>query len=358
MKNLNNICIAIFLPLIFVGLLNFIIDPFAYFRKNSFYKRDYNFNDTFFLSYGLMAHYPFNSIILGSSVSANFNLEHSAKILGLQNPIKLTMPGASLCELFPYLKLGINKQEVSTILLDLSLGNCNNSGRIPPFLFNDKPKLVNAVKYLFNPKVSSKSLYYLGGKIFVKLFFAFRDYEWMYNWFRPNVYNLDSVKNAYLEYLNSIHKPINYTLLEKQHKKDIEQTTKDHLTHLIPLIKQNPNIHFILWLAPYPLLRYKSDVLVTKNLQEINNQKDLTSLMNIKLLQYSNVEIHDLRTLNFTTDLNRYTDLTHFDQHAQHEILLAIKSQKYRLDKTNLTKFNQKLIKMIEDYQIPKEIQN
>ncbi len=161
-----------------------------------------------------------------------------------------------------------------------------------------------------------------------------------------------------MEYLNSIHKPINYTLLEKQHKKDIEQTVKDHLTHLIPLIKQNPNIHFILWLAPYPLLRYKSDVLVTKNLQEINNQKDLTSLMNIKLLQYSNVEIHDLRTLNFTTDLNRYTDLTHFDQHAQHEILLAIKSQKYRLDKTNLTKFNQKLIKMIEDYQIPKEIQN
>ncbi len=215
MKNLNNICIAIFLPLIFVGLLNFIIDPFAYFRKNSFYKRDYNFNDTFFLSYGLMAHYPFNSIILGSSVSANFNLEHSAKILGLQNPIKLTIPGTSLCELFPYLKLGINKQEVSTILLDLSLGNCNNSGRIPPFLFNDKPKLVNAIKYLFNPKVSSKSLYYLGGKIFVKLFFAFRDYEWMYNWFRPNVYNLDSVKNAYLEYLNSIHKPINYTLLEK-----------------------------------------------------------------------------------------------------------------------------------------------
>ncbi|GAA7448179.1 hypothetical protein ID1017_03290 [Helicobacter pylori] len=57
-------------------------------------------------------------------------------------------------------------------------------------------------------------------------------------------------------------------------------------------------------------------------------------------------------------EIKHYKDIWHYDPIGSKEVLQAIASKKHLLNPNNIDSFKQKFIQTIENYQIPKEIQN
>nr|WP_240455002.1 hypothetical protein [Helicobacter pylori] len=107
--------------LIGVGLFNYLIDPFEYFRKAK-YPIDWHerVGGTLLSFEGVIKHYPYNNILIGTSISLNFSLKDIHDLLGLKDPIKLTVSGMNIGEILSLLPFAFKHQPVNTVAMDLA----------------------------------------------------------------------------------------------------------------------------------------------------------------------------------------------------------------------------------------------
>ncbi|WP_104747592.1 hypothetical protein [Helicobacter cetorum] len=338
-----------------VGIFNYIIDPFEYFRKAK-YPIDYTSQDDYLLFNGLIKHYDFENVIAGSSVSMNFSLKDTEKTLNMPKVIKLGMVSSVPIETIPTLSFALQHKPIKNILMDLTLLLNGEKYRLPYFMLQKYYPPINSLLYLFNISVFKKSLYY-----------TFRFIPSIAKILKPTPFDLmfNIYNNSEIETYDSSHLYHSYkTLTDKVEKFLKDKTLKDpHFTNskefdekwtfqLVSFVKEHPNIHFIFWINPSNILYYKA--FPQSSIKDI---LEFDMFVTRKIVAYPNVEIHDLRTMPLASSIHQYMDTGHFDLKGAHEVLEAIKSKKYLLNKNNIDLFNQKLIKMIEDYQIPKEFE-
>ncbi|MFP6185183.1 hypothetical protein ACLGBO_02595 [Helicobacter pylori] len=346
--------------LISVGLFNYLIDPFEYFRKAK-YPIDWHerVGGTLLPFEGVVKHYPYNSLLIGSSISLNFSLKDIHNLLGLEKPIKLTVSGISIKEALSLLSFAFKHQPVDTIAMDLALlgGGLNQYSKY----FFEYPYFTGGFVYLYNFRVFKNALFYFSKdylkikeKTFCKLNSWFQlydfcnsvlnryDYNFMFGYNNPYDYTLDNVKRSYLSAL----KNPNQLAIDEENAYKITKQLGD-------FIQKHSDKHFILWTRTDSLLKYKvcNHTILTRNLNAIHNALKT-------LLKYPNAEIHDLRTMPLAREIKRYKDIGHYDPIGSKEVLQAIASKKYLLTPNNIDSFKQQLIQTIENYQIPKEIQN
>ncbi len=145
--------------LIGVGLFNYLIDPFEYFRKTK-YPIDWHerVGGTLLPFEGVIKHYPYNNILIGSSISLNFSLKDIHNLLGLEKPIKLTVSGISIKEALLLLSFAFKHQPVNTIAMDLALlgGGLNQCSKY----FFEYPYFTGDFVYLYNFRVFKNTLFY------------------------------------------------------------------------------------------------------------------------------------------------------------------------------------------------------
>ncbi len=346
--------------LIGVGLFNYLIDPFEYFRKAK-YPIDWHerVGGTLLPFEGVIKHYPYNSLLIGSSISLNFSLKDIHDLLGLKDPIKLTISGISIKEALLLLSFAFKHQPVNTIAMDLALLGKGLNKRSKYFF--EYPYSTGGFVYLYNFRVFKNAFFYFSKdylkikeKSFCKLNSWFQlydfcnsvlnryDFDFMFSHYDPYQYTLENVKKSYL------------SALKNPNQLAIDEETAYKVTkQLEDFIQKHSDKHFILWTRTDSLLKYKvyNHTILTRNLNAIHNALKA-------LLKYPNVEIHDLRTMPLAKEIKRYKDIGHYDPIGSKEVLQAVASKKYLLTPNNIDSFKQKLIQTIENYQIPKEIQN
>lgn len=136
-----------------IGLCNYIIDPFQHFRKASFYKPF--FKNVRFLNTGVARHFPYDTVILGTSMVQNFKPSYIREKLGFDS-IKLAIAGGSAYEERLTLDVALRTGKVRNVIFGLDVFSfageperfSNGEAGMPLYLYDSNR--LNDVNYLLS----------------------------------------------------------------------------------------------------------------------------------------------------------------------------------------------------------------
>lgn len=337
-----------FLGIGLVGLVNYIVDPFQQYRKSTFYKIFFGGNQRF-KNPGFAKNYDYNSIIIGSSMTANFLISKSSEIL--KNPIKFTIDGAAAHEIFLTLHTAFGTdKKIQTVLIGFDiyalsgkidrLQNGDNS--LPLYLydlniFNDYlyllsfDTLVASAKAILRPIVKKDDILY--------------NYENMYQWqhLEKNSFGKEKVLKQLKE------EKVNKYATSKGYSFENLKNSFDY--NFLSIVKKHPEINFIFFYPPYSILAFK----------QWQDNGTLEDILKFKLYAFSelskfqNIKLYDFQTANqITTNLDNYRDFTHYHQNINSYIIDEIKNNNYLVNEKNVNEFNTNLRLHISNYILEK----
>lgn len=248
---------------------------------------------------GMARHLSYDSVILGSSMTVNFNARWFEELFGLQ-AVKLPYSGA-----YPKDQANImeqifaSKNQVKTVFLGVDVmtytgGVLETKYPIPEYLYDDA--LLNDVSYLWNKDVFLN--YILRQIVDLEKTDLATVYE---SWWTDDYYNIQWVMHNY--------EPPAPVAEEMRRDALIGQTQENLRENLIPFIEAQPDTEFVVFFPPYSIL-YWNDVLRENHLEATLAQYQHIAQT---LLSYDNVRVFYFPGMEeIVTDLNNYADYTHY----------------------------------------------
>ncbi len=293
-------CAALAAGLLAVTALVLIVDPFFQYHgplEGYPYKVDNQLSQ----NPGMARHLEYDSVLLGSSMTASFDTDWFNEVLGL-NTVKLSYNGALPKDEANIMEIifDAKKDGVKTVFMALDQNTLSadiNATKypIPEYLYDKNP--FNNIRYVFNKDV-------LLNYILKPLVDAEERTDWtqLYKpWWTDQYYTKANVLMYY--------EPAGEA--EEEMPEDIFLSgAADNLDHNIcPYIEEHPETEFIFFYPPYSIL-YWNDVTRQKQLDaEIAELEYVTS----RLLSYENVRVFCFQNQrDIVCDLNNYADYTHY----------------------------------------------
>ena len=122
--------------LLIAGLLTYVVDPFFQFRSRD---EQYMIHQTY-CSPGLIKTYDYDTILIGSSMSQNFDMDLFRSELGC-NPLKIGIGGMSEDDQVEYIRLAnrIGKADTYYLCIDISGYAAHSSPKTIKYLMKDDP---------------------------------------------------------------------------------------------------------------------------------------------------------------------------------------------------------------------------
>lgn len=115
--------IICFFSIIFVGVINFVIDPFHQYKIDT--SKPIAFTNERYQNAGLAKNLKYDSIILGTSMTENFVLNEVENYLNFGKVLKLSLAGSSAKEQSTTLQTAISSnKELKNVLWGLDLCIC------------------------------------------------------------------------------------------------------------------------------------------------------------------------------------------------------------------------------------------
>jgi len=308
--------------LLVIGIFNFIVDPYQQYRKASFYKLPYK--NPRELNAGLAKNFDFDSVVIGTSMMQNFNINDLHTILGYKKPIKLTMPGCSVYEQKIILTNALHHQKIKNVLIGIDFlsyyGDVkrfkHGEAFFPSYLYDDN--LINKYKYLISSDTLKRSFQLLFSHNHDERIY---DYTKMYEW-KSHTKDEDVLSVIKKRWIN--RKNFDNEAQESEKKLLFLKNNFDY--NLKSVIENNKNIKFTLFFPPYSILAYK----VYEQRGELNDFIHFKEYVVKSLSKYKNVKIYDFEFANkITFNLQNYYDLYHYNKHISRWILEEIKENKY-----------------------------
>ncbi len=247
---------------------------------------------------GIAAHFTYDSIITGSSMTVNFDTALFAEKLGL-NAAKLSYDGAYPKDIDTILTLAEKSpNEIHTVILNIDIYNYKaNPGitayEVPAYLYNDTP--LDDFPYLLNKEVILD--YILRPQIEregTPPNEAYCSWRYMY-------YGAEVVAETY-------HAP---SVFSEELPADAfaENVTANLETYILPHIEKMPDTRFVIFFPPYSVLYWYDRCADGSLAAELAAEKQVIET----LLAYPNVEIYYFQNrFDYITDLNNYSDYTHY----------------------------------------------
>ncbi|WP_104750183.1 hypothetical protein [Helicobacter cynogastricus] len=346
--------------------INYIVDPFAQFRKAHWYSPDYTWSEERFFIPGLLRHEKFDNILAGASTEENIGIHLIKKYLHLQNIMKITITGAASDELYIALKLAFRMRKIHNVIYALNPysfstdhpPHADGSHTFPTYLYEPR-NLTQVFTYLFSLRVFKKSVFYLHRKMFPPP--PHESIDCWHHTFDPNymfAWNCVETRALNPKHVVGLWQKSRQVALSSQSNNLTfkSRVQSGMVKYLESLIKAHPETHFILYYPPWSVLHYTESRVGTKSFEESFEEMFLQTAdyMNKKLLAYPNVEIHDLRALPFVTDLNLYYDPPHFNMTKVGPLIFkALASKKYQVTLENNASFQEALKNLILNYKVP-----
>ncbi len=248
---------------------------------------------------GMARNMEYDSVILGSSMTVNFNTNWFRELMGL-NTIKLNYSGA-----YPKDQSNIMEQifasdnQVKTVFLGVDVmtytgGVEETKYPIPEYLYDDS--IWNDAGYLWNKDVF---LNYILRPIADP---EKTDLATVYqSWWTDEYYNIQWVMHNYKP-----PEPVKEETPPDAYIKGMEANLE---TNICPFIEQNPDTVFYVFFPPYSIL-YWNDVIQENHLMA--TLEEYSQIVQ-NLIEYDNVRIFFFPAEEWiVTDLNNYADYTHY----------------------------------------------
>lgn len=248
---------------------------------------------------GMAMHMEYDSVILGSSMTVNFNTDWFEELLGL-NTIKLNYSGA-----YPKDQSNIMERifhsdnQVKSVFLGIDVMTCTGGVEetkypIPAYLYDDA--VWNDASYLWNKDV------FLDYILRPMADPDKTDLATVYqSWWTDEYYNIQWVMHNY-------EKPVP---VEEETEADayLASVEANLAQNICPYIEQNPETVFYVFFPPYSIL-YWNDVIMENHLEATMAEYQYIA---DRLLAYDNVRVFYFPDREeIVTDLNNYADYTHY----------------------------------------------
>lgn len=248
---------------------------------------------------GMATHMTYDSVILGSSMTVNFNTEWFEELLDLDT-IKLNYSGA-----YPKDQSNIMERifhsdnQVETVFLGIDVMTCTGGVYetkypIPNYLYDDV--IWNDAAYLWNKDVFlNYILRPLADPDKTDLATVYQ------SWWTDEYYNIQWVMHNY-------ENP-DQVLEETAADAYVASVEANLSQNICPYIEQNPDTTFYVFFPPYSIL-YWNDVVKENHLQATMTEYQYIA---DRMLAYDNVRVFYFPDLEeIVTDLNNYADYTHY----------------------------------------------
>lgn len=152
------ICLA-FLPVLAVGVVNYMVDPLQIYRKQCwveprFWSNQRSQNAGKIRSY--LAQDGYDSVIIGNSVADNFLPSQMAKVMGWKKTMKLTVDGATVSEQAFMLEEALSRAPIKNVFWCIRTVNIMGKDKeawhqkrtVPFYLYTDSP--LDDAPYIFS----------------------------------------------------------------------------------------------------------------------------------------------------------------------------------------------------------------
>lgn len=289
---------VILILFVLVAALVIFVDPFFQYHAplESF---PYLVDNQLSQNPGMAKHMEYDSVILGSSMTVNFNTHWFEELLG-RKALKLNYSGAYPKDQANIMEIVFDSgHDVQAVFLGVDVttytgGVEETKYPIPEYLYDDN--YLNDVEYLFNKDVI---LNYILRPIADP---DKTDLATVYqSWWTDEYYNIQWVMHNYEPSL-----PVDE---ETPSEAYIESTDRNLRTNLCPYIEQNPGTVFYIFFPPYSIL-YWNDVIQENHLEATMAEyayiaETLLAYDNVRIFYFPNRE-------EIVTDLNNYADYTHY----------------------------------------------
>ena len=334
--------------LIFIGIINFIVDPYQQYRKTTLYKVPYE--DERELNAGLAKNFDYDSMVIGTSMAENFAIDDLKKILKWKKPIKLTMAGCSAYEQGIIMNTAFRHQKVENVLLGVDFFSYygdvyrykHGEAFFPKYLYDEN--ILNDYKYLISSDTLRRSFRVLFSKKEEKLY----DYAKMYEWYSKTKQQ-DILKVLYKKWQDRKK----FDNEAKPYEKTFAFMKQNFDFNIKPLLLSHKDTHFILFFPPYSILAYK----VYEQRGELEDFIRFKLYLVQSLEKLINVEIYDFQYADEVThNLKNYYDLYHYNHKINRWILEQIQQKRYLMDLQKETELSQKFREEIKHFKVTKEL--
>jgi len=319
------------------GLTAYRIDPFFQFR----YEDGACFNNTAkFPGPGLVKHYPYDTLILGSSMTQNFDMDLFRKDLGVQ-PLHIGIGGMGMDELLAYIRLSeqVGNCETYYIGMEQYMLTDFHEFRTPEYLFRDD--CLSMLRYLF---CYESWFRYLPLDLAVRVLDRLpvtlpdkvqkaMDIDTLGNWEGDFAIGEDVVIQNYLQNAYGVSSVETEGLY-----KDMTERI-DFLFENLPGDKSRYHFFF----PPYSVLFWYD----ARKDGYMEAYLDAKLYFVEKAREYGTV-VYDFQSAECVFDLNNYKDSTHYCGQINDWMVSCFAAGDYRADRESVLQSNQKLVQAVD----------
>lgn len=327
----------------FIMLFNYSVDPYQYYRYSP--AKNLQGDDRWQVA-GFVKNFPYNQIILGTSMTQNFSLGQIKSLLKT-NPIRLSLAGATIQEQATVLKAAIATKKVQSVIWGFDKDYLYYQKNVYP---NSFPQHIYAggykahMQYLLNGHVLKQSIRTCRRTI-LKTEVKKMTLENYNVWFREYIFSKEALLKQFEQGLNGKpYKPIRLTHSDIESIVADEEPINNFKSDILPIIQNNPNIHFIIFFPPYSLAQHKLSVMSKES--KIKKLKLRDYLMQA-LSQCANVTLYDFETfLPIISNLNYYKDLTHYSEKINYFMIESFLTDICKVTKNNINYYQKQFLNL------------
>lgn len=286
---------------------------------------------------GMAKHMDYDSVILGSSMTVNFNTEWFGELMGLKT-LKLSYSGA-----FPKDQANImdiifaSGHKVDAVFLGIDVitysgGVDETKYPVPEYLYddtvwNDIPYLLNkdvALQYILRPLADPDKT----------------DLATVYaSWWTEEYYNKQWVMHNYV--------PAESALEEADPEKYVKNMEANMAANICPYIEANPDTVFYIFFPPYSIL-YWNDVLLEKQMDAVIREYEYIAQ---RLFPYENVKVFFFPNQEWIVcDLDNYADYSHYHPDINRYMTECFAAGECEVTINNLGEELEKMKQIVYDY--------
>lgn len=329
---LSSFCCVLVL-LLLLSTIAFCVDPFMQFRV-----RDNSYMLTeWYLSPGLVKNYDYDTLIVGSSMAQNFDMDMFRNALGA-TPLRIGLGGILPTEITQILNLSYETQKPDRIFIGIDLTTFKNEAtknRLPQYLFKDD--ILSRMRYLLNYEVWFRYLpvdiaLVMADQVGIALPQKYADQK-----------SIDKLGDWSLDY------PVwGESVVLKNYKTGQYSVSMTDSTDLLKKLTANIDIFFsecdfekgehIFFFPPYSSLFWAEQ----QNREQFDILLQAKQYFIEKAIQH-NVSVYDFQCADFTMDLDNYKDTTHYMSHINDWMVECFANKEFLITRENALVFEQTL---------------
>lgn len=341
-----NIFSVIFL-LATLSALNYIVDPMQFYHTSNYFEFGDWRDDERILNAGIIRNSDFDSILIGSSLTRNFDIAYIEKLTNWST-IKLTMSAATQKDiLYTYDFANSTNKNLKNIIIGIDIVTFFQESNHQRIKFNEKfytKKRILNLEYLLNFNTAKYSLKFLKLRILntpkeIKKIYPL-GYRYQYN--SKIVLNKFKAEKKEVYLRNFYEKDFNNSNKEK-----IEKMIENYEKNLKIIIESSLDKEFLLFFPPKTIFYY-SGIIKEDNIVEYFSfkkylVKELSKYKNVKIYDFENVE-------SIINNLEGYGDTIHFSPEISQEVFKLMLENRYLINRENIELELDKLKKEISNY--------